>query len=99
MQEYEHYRIRYEINRNKINLLYYELEGVKGIDYTKEKHNAYNHDAHIERYYNISDQIAEKEKENDFIKECLKGLEYIKDNIKDKEIKAKVTKCFFNVFD
>lgn len=91
---YELYVVEYVKNRHKLNTLYYELEGVKGLDYTKEK-ATYNKDARIEKYYKISDQIAELEKSNDLIYTCIKGLENIRDGIKDTSFKNNVTECYF----
>ena len=95
LETYERYKMAYLKNGCLLDSLYYELENVKGVDYTKEK-GTYNHDAHIEKYYSISDQIAEIEKENNFISACLNGLEKIKDSIQDQEIRRKAAECFFN---
>lgn len=98
LRHYQRYLHTRQGNDAKINLLYYELEGVKGLDYTREK-GTYNKDAHIEKYYSISDQISELEKQNRIIDNCLKGLELIRDSIKDSTLKAKVTQCYFyNLF-
>lgn len=91
---YSSYEMEYIKNRCKLDLLYYELEGVKGVDYTKEK-GTYNKDARIEKYYSVSDEIAELEKSNDFIYTCIKGLENIRDSIKDASFKNKITECYF----
>ena len=98
LSHYERYIMLREKNRCKIRLLYYELENVKGIDYGKQR-NTYNHDAHIEKYYSVSDQITELEKENMYLTDCIKGLEYIKDNVKNATLKANLTACYFAIFD
>lgn len=92
---YERYKLLQLKNGCLLDVLYYELENVKAIDYGKEK-GTYNKDAAAERYYNVSDQIAEVEKENAFISSCITGLEAMKDAIQDAELKAKATECYFN---
>lgn len=96
LSNYERYAMKDKMLNIRLDILYYELEGVKAVDYSKEK-GTYNKDASIEKYYNISDQIAEIEKEKSFITVCLRGLEAMKDAIQDKDIRAKATQCFFNV--
>ena len=95
LEKYPRYVMEREKNLLKIDALYYELENVKGVDYTKQR-NTYNHDAHIEKYYSISDEITELEQENSFINACIKGLEFIRDSIKDTTLKTKITECYFN---
>ena len=96
LRQYETYKMLQLKNGCLLDMLYYELENVKGIDYTKEK-GTYNKDAAAEKYYSISDRIAEVEKENVFISSCIDGLTAIKDSIQDAELKAKATECYFNV--
>lgn len=95
LEKYPRYVMEREKNLLKIDALYYELENVKGVDYAKQR-NTYNHDAHIEKYYSISDEITELEQENSFINACIKGLEFIRDSIKDTTLKTKITECYFN---
>lgn len=95
LEKYPRYVMEREKNLLKIDALYYELENVKGVDYAKQR-NTYNHDAHIEKYYSISDEITELEQENNFINACIKGLEFIRDSIKDTTLKTKITECYFN---
>lgn len=93
---YERYKMLQLKNGCLLDVLYYELENVKAVDYSKEK-GTYSSDARIEKYYSISDRIAEAEKETTFINSCITGLEAIKDSIQDAELKAKATECYFNV--
>lgn len=93
---YERYKMLQLKNGCLLDVLYYELENVKAIDYSKEK-GTYSKDAAAETYYNISDQITEAEKEAAFISSCITGLEAIRDAIQDGELKAKATECYFNV--
>lgn len=95
LEKYPRYVMEREKNLLKIDALYYELENVKGVDYAKQR-NTYNHDAHVEKYYSISDEITELEQENSFINACIKGLEFIRDSIKDTTLKTKITECYFN---
>ena len=95
LEKYPRYVMEREKNLLKIDALYYELENVKGVDYAKQR-NTYNHDAHMEKYYSISDEITELEQENSFINACIKGLEFIRDSIKDTTLKTKITECYFN---
>lgn len=95
LEKYPRYVMEREKNLLKIDALYYELENVKGVNYAKQR-NTYNHDAHIEKYYSISDEITELEQENNFINACIKGLEFIRDSIKDTTLKTKITECYFN---
>ena len=95
LEKYPRYVMEREKNLLKIDALYYELENVKGVDYAKQR-NTYSHDAHIEKYYSISDEITELEQENSFINACIKGLEFIRDSIKDTTLKTKITECYFN---
>lgn len=95
LEKYPRYVMEREKNLLKIDALYYELENVKGVDYAKQR-NTYNHDAHVEKYYSISDEITELEQENNFINACIKGLEFIRDSIKDTTLKTKITECYFN---
>ena len=97
LEQYGHYARLHLKNGCLLDVLYYQLENVKGIDYSKEK-GTYNNDARIERYYSISDRIAEVEKENAFIDSCINGLEAIRDSVQDADMKAKITECYFNVF-
>lgn len=93
---YESYSLEYARNRNEIEILYYELENVKGVNYAKEK-STYNQDRQIEKYYSISDRIKDLEQANTFIANVLKGLEGIRDSIANKEIRDKATEGYFNV--
>lgn len=96
LQNYEHYQMRYAMNKCKIDALYYELEGVKAVDLTKER-GTYNKDAHIEKYYSLSDEIGKLEQENSFIETVLKALESIRDGIVNTELRNRITEGYFNV--
>lgn len=96
LRNYESYRMKYIRNKCKLEVLYYELEGVKAVDPTKER-TTYNKDAHIEKHYKISDQIEELEKENAFIDTVLKALESIRDSIVNNELRQRITEGYFNV--
>lgn len=98
LSKYENYTARHTANDIKIGVLYYELENVKGIDPSKER-ATYNHDAHVDKYYKISDEIARLEKENSFIDNCLKGIEYVRDLITDSSLKSKITECYFKTMN
>ncbi len=95
LEQYTRYKLAQLKNSCLIDVLYYELENVKGVDLTKER-STYNHDAHIEKYYSISDRITAAEKEQNFINACLTALEKVKDSIQDPDIKAIATECYFN---
>lgn len=79
-----------ENNRNYIELLYYDLSGVKGLDYTKEK-RSFNREAQIERYYQISDQIEQIEEQNRIIDEYIKALDQVLTMVKDEKIRETIT--------
>ena len=96
-EHYSLYKMLREKNRCKLDILYYELEGVKAVDYTKEK-GTYNNDARIEKYYRISDDISQLEKENTIIDNVLSGLEYIRDRVKEPSLRAKIEDGYFKTF-
>ena len=75
-----------------INILYYELSNVKGIDYTKEKGGSYSEDARIEKYYAISDRIREAEQEEQILKAYIKSLDRILRMVKDEPIREQIRK-------
>ena len=79
----------YTTNKIKISDLYYHLENVKGIDYTKEK-MSYNKDQSIERYYKISDRISDLEKQNKLIESYIKFLDGIFKKIEDQDLKKQI---------
>lgn len=93
---YERYKMLHTRNKYRLEILYYELENVKGVDYAKQKATR-NEDARIEKYYSISEQISGLEKDNAFIENVLKGLEQIRDGITNKELRDRTTEGYFNV--
>ena len=96
LHSYSYLKTKRIVNDRIIEGLYYDLENVKGVDYTKQK-GTYSEDARIERYYKISDRIEEREKENKVLDNVLNGLEKIKDGITDAEIKARVIEKYFTL--
>lgn len=96
LRNYKYYKVKRIANDRIIENLYYDLENVKGVDYTKEK-GTYNENARIENYYKISDHIAEREKENRVLDNVLSGLEKIKDGITDEKVKARIIEKYFTL--
>lgn len=80
------YRLEIELSD-----LWYELENVKAVDYSKER-TSFNQDLATERYYKISDQIQEKEKDIRFMKAILDGMKQFWELIPDPEIRDKIGK-------
>ena len=81
----------------QLNILYYELQGVKGVDYTREK-GSFNQDAKTEKYYQISDRIKELEGEQEYITACISTLNKLKSRIRKKEIQDAITEMYYYKF-
>lgn len=83
-------------NKAQLDILYYELTGVKGRDYTKDC-TAFNRDHANERYYKISDQIAEYEEADKYIKTALNLLQKLKGMLKPEQ-QAAINELYYLSF-
>ena len=90
---YASIRSKYKLNHDMISNLYYEMENVKGVDYTKEK-AAFNKDRYIERYYKLSDSIEGYEAENKILKAYTDTIERIFESIPDPSLKEAIRKRY-----
>ena len=82
-----------KINNNIINALWYQLENVKGIQYNKLKFT-FNKDLKTESYYQISEQIDKREKQNSFYKEYLKAINKLLTLIDDSDLQSTIKEKF-----
>ena len=89
--EYRFVKQRYDLNTELIKDLYYELENVKGIDYSREK-SSFTKERHDERYYRISDKIEELENQNELIKKYIDASEDMIGILNDKSMKEAIRK-------
>ena len=83
--------------KSEIDLLYYELTGVKGKDYTKNR-TAFNRDQATERYYKLSDQIAQLESEDKYYIICLDLLQQLKDMCREPEQQEAINELYYYNF-
>lgn len=94
-QYYRSVKMNYQMNSKVISDLYYEMENVKGIDYTKEK-GSFSKEKSMNKYHMISDKIDKYEKENITLKAYLDSLEKVCDGIRDPILKNAVRDRFMD---
>ena len=87
-------QIEHEKNKVQLEILYYELTGVKGVDYSKQK-STFNQEARTAKYYKISDQIEDIEKKDKYIVICLNLLNKLKEVCKTDEQKEAIEELYY----
>ncbi len=82
-------KAKYRSNQELKNHLFYEMENVKGIDYTRDKSHL-NKNRYIEKYYKLSDSIEMIEEENKALKSYTDMIEKIFESISDGSLKEAI---------
>ncbi|MBR4470918.1 MAG: hypothetical protein IKS54_06385 [Erysipelotrichaceae bacterium] len=90
---YHSAKMKYRTNQDLIGNLLYEMENVKGVDYTKTK-MPFNRDQYIEKYYKLSDTIEGYETENKILKDYTEKIEGIFESISDPSLKEAIRKRY-----
>jgi len=82
--------------KESINNIYYELENVKGYDYTKIKHT-FNKDEYINKYYQLSDELEKLEKKDKFYMLYINSMIKLKNSIVDKKLREEIEIAYFEI--
>lgn len=94
---FENYRSidrKIEYDRELLNELWYDLENVKGINYSKQKFS-YNEQAKQDRYYHLSDRIQVIEEEIKTLDLYMNALKQIYSRI-EQPLKEQITEEYIS---
>lgn len=93
-RSYRYIKRQQKTTRSFIDMLWYELENVKGIDYTKTKGTSINEDERIRKYYRLSDELQRKESEIEIMALYLATAERILKRIINEDLKEEIIKRY-----
>jgi len=87
--KYKFMKAKSKFNESMIRDLYYEMENVKGIDYTKER-STFNKDRYDDVYFRLSEKIDDLERENRFLNDYFGIADSFLESITNESLKKRI---------